>query len=129
MAKIQPSDDRRKAAVDFLQSVVAGKIEDAYRKHVDANGIHHNPFFPAGMDALMKAMMENHAQFPRKKITVKNVVADGDLVAVHSHLVPKSGDAGMIVVHIFRFKGNKIVELWDCGEVIPSDSPNRDGAF
>ncbi len=127
------SDERirayKKAAVQFLEKVVKGNIDEAYRTLVDMNGKHHNHFFPAGFASLQKAMEDNHVQFPAKRITVKNVLADGDLVAVHSELLLKAGGDRMTVVHIFRFKGDKIVELWDCGQQIPADSPNADGAF
>ncbi len=123
------SHGRSDAAVEFLQLVIAGHIDEAYQKHVDMLGTHHNPFFPAGFPALQKAMADNHAQFPDKKLMVKHTLCDGDHVAVHSHLVPKPGDAGMVVVHLFRFQGDRIVEFWDCGQPIPDDCPNRDGAF
>jgi predicted SnoaL-like aldol condensation-catalyzing enzyme len=68
-------------------------------------------------------------QFPNKYFNVKNILADGDLVATHSHLAFKEGEPGMIVVHLFRFKDGKIVEMWDCGQPIQANSPNTDGAF
>ncbi|CAG0950495.1 hypothetical protein GPROT1_00049 [Gammaproteobacteria bacterium] len=69
----------KQAAVQFLQLVAAGRIDEAYQKHVDMQGKHHNPFFPAGFPALRKAMNENHVQFPDKQLTVKNVLGVGDL--------------------------------------------------
>ncbi len=129
MANADSIRTRKEAATDFLKLVVAGRIEEAYRKHVDMNGKHHNPFFPAGMPALRKAMEDNEVQSPNKRITVKHVLGDGDMVAVHSHLVVKPGETEMSVVHIFRFQGEKVVELWDCGQMLPVDSPNSDGAF
>ncbi len=120
---------RKQAAVQFLKIIVAGQIDEAYRRYVDLRGKHHNPFFPAGFPALKKAMIENHAQFPNKQLTVKNVLGDGELVAVHSHIVLRPGETGISAVHLFRFDGNKIVEMWDCGQPVPADSPNKDGAF
>ncbi len=120
---------RKQAAVQFLQLVVAGHIDEAYQKHVDLQGKHHNPFFPAGFPGLRKAMNENHIQFPDKQLMVKNVLGDGDLVAVHSHIVLQPGETGMASVHLFRFRGDKIVEMWDCGQPVPADSPNKDGVF
>jgi len=120
---------RKEIAIKFLELVVAGQFDEAYRKYVDIQGKHHNPFFAAGFPALKQAMMENHAQFPDKKLIVRNVLGDGDLVAVHSHLVLQPGTAEMITVHLFRFQGNAIVEFWDCGQSLPRDSPNVDGAF
>ncbi len=119
----------KQAAVQFLELIVAGKIDEAYRKYADIRGKHHNPFFLAGFPALKKAMIENHAQFPNKQLTVKNVLGDGDLVAVHSHIVLRLGETGISAMHLFRFKGNKIVEMWDCGQPVPADSPNKDEAF
>lgn len=123
------SVDHKQIAREFLQMVVAGDIEQAYRKYVDMQGQHHNFFFPAGFPALQKAMIENHSLFPNKQIEVKNVLADGDLVAVHSRLILKEGGEEMAVVHLFRFEGDRIVEMWDIGNSIPGDSPNADGAF
>ncbi len=116
-------------AVQFLQLVVSGKIDEAYEKYVNLRGKHHNPFFAGGFPALKKAMIENHQQFPNKRLTTKHVLAEGDIVAVHSHIVVKPDEKGLSVVHIFRFENNRIEELWDCGQPIPADSPNADGAF
>jgi len=119
---------RKQAAVQFLQLIVAGRIDDACEMQVDMRGKHHNPFFPSGFPALKKAMVEDHARFPDKVLTVKNVLGDGNLVAVHSHLM-RPNDADIAVVHVFRFQADKIVEMWDCGQPLPTDSPNKDGAF
>ena len=121
--------DYKHAAVEFLQLVIAGRIEEAYEKHVDMRGKHHNPYFAAGFPALQQGMRENHVQFPNKQITIKHVLGDGDLVAVQSHIVPSPGAPGVAAVHLFRFQGDKIVELWDCGQPVLTDSPNLDGMF
>jgi predicted SnoaL-like aldol condensation-catalyzing enzyme len=119
----------KQAAVQFLRLVVEGQIEEAYRFYVDPAGKHHNPFFPAGFPALEKAMEENQLKMPSKQLTVINVLGDGDLAAVHSRLVLSPGGDELATVHLFRFRGDKIVELWDCGQTLPADSPNTDGAF
>lgn len=121
--------ENKQAAVDFLQLVIAGRIDQAYQKYVDMNGKHHNPWFEAGFVPLKKGMMENQAQAPHKQLVIKHVLGDGDTVAVHSHLIPNPGEIGMITLHLFRFAGSRIVEMWDLGQPIPTDSPNTDGAF
>jgi len=120
---------RRDAAVQFLRLVVAGRIAEAYQRYVEPGGRHHNSFFHAGFPALKKAMIEDDAQHPDKQLIVKHALVDGDMAAVHSHLVFRPEEPGMAVVHLFRFEGEKIVEFWDCGQVLPADSPNVDGAF
>jgi predicted SnoaL-like aldol condensation-catalyzing enzyme len=119
----------KQAAVEFLQLIVAGQIDEAYQKYVDTQGKHHNPFFEAGFPALKKAMIEDQTQFPNKQLTVKKVIGDDDFVAVLSHIVMKPNEKAYGTVHIFRFQGEKIVELWDLGQPVPTDSPNNDGMF
>ncbi len=125
----ETSTPRKQAAAQFLKLVVAGQIDEAYRKYVDMNGRHHNPFFEAGFPALQKAMEDNHAQLPNKQINVKHALEDGEFVSVHSQLVLAPGKDVMSVVHLFRFRGSKVVEMWDCGQTVPANSPNKDGAF
>ncbi len=129
MTDISNIQARKQAAVQFLQLVVAGQIDEAYRRHVDIHGKHHNPFFSTGFPALKKAMIEHHVQFPSKQLTVKNGLGDGDLVTVHSHIVLRPGETGIAAVHLFRFRVDKIVKMWDCGQPVPADSPNKDGMF
>ena len=120
----------KKIAIEFLQMVVAGKIDEAYAQFVDMSGKHHNVFFPAGFPALRQAMKDNQKQFPDKKFTVKQAVEEGDKVMTHSQLFMNAEDkAGKVAVHIFRFQNNKIVEMWDCGMPVPENSPNQDGPF
>jgi predicted SnoaL-like aldol condensation-catalyzing enzyme len=123
------NNTRKQAALDFLHLVVAGRIDEAYQKHVDLQGKHHNLYCHAGFPALKKAMIDNHVQFPSKQLMVKNVLGDGNLVAVHSHIVLRPGEPGLAAVHLFRFHSNKIVEMWESGQPVPTDSPNKDGAF
>ena len=66
---------------------------------------------------------------PDKRLDVLRALEDGDLVAVHSHVQQKQDDRGAAVVHIFRFDGDRIAELWDVGQAVPADAVNRDGMF
>ena len=74
-------------------------------------------------------MEENARQNPGKVLEVKRAIAEGELVVVHSHVRQKPGDLGAAVVHIFRFEKGRIVELWDIGQPVPTESPNRYGMF
>src|ERR1041384_7093155 len=96
----------KEKAINFLRLIIEGKIDKAYEKYVDMNGKHHNVFFQGDFHSLKKAMKEAHMQFPNKEFIIKNALEDGEIVAVHSHLVRQSGES-TIVVHIFRFHNNK----------------------
>jgi predicted SnoaL-like aldol condensation-catalyzing enzyme len=75
-------------------------------------------------------MAEAHRASPNKSFDVKRVVEDGDFVVTHSLVVrgdPREPDIS--VVHIFKFEGDKVVELWDVGQLLSKDSPNENGPF
>jgi predicted SnoaL-like aldol condensation-catalyzing enzyme len=120
---------RKDIVVDFLKLVVAGRIDEGYRKHVAMNGKHHNQYSAAGFPALKQAMIDNHAEYPDERIDIKHVIAEGDIVATHSPVSLNPGNMNIAVVHIFRFEGDRIVEFWDLGQPIQADSPNADGMF
>lgn len=116
-------------AVDFLQLIVSGKIEEAYKKYVSPEFRHHNPYFPGDADSLMQAMKENDRISPNKMVEVKQTIEEGENVMVYSHIKQNPEDLGGAVVHIFRFQKGKIIEMWDIGQPIPEDSPNENGMF
>ncbi len=123
------ADARKKIAIEFLQNASAGHPRRIADRCFKPGGRHHNPYFPQGWDALFTAMEEAAKQSPEQRFEVKRALADGDLVAVHSHVIPKPGQAGIAVVHLFRFEGDQIAEFWDVAAMLPEKSANADGAF
>ncbi len=121
--------DHKEAAASFLRLASSGKVEEAYLRYVGASFRHHNPYFPGDAEALKAAMQENVTQFPQKAIDIKHVLVDGDLVAVHARVRLQPDDLGVATIHLFRFEGDRIVELWDVGQAVPESSPNRNGMF
>ncbi len=117
------------AALDFLQMAVAGKIPEAYQKHIGPNFRHHNACFKGDAASLMKGMQENHAQFPKKTFEAKQVLQEGNKVMVFGLVKLKPGDLGIGLMHIFRFEGDRVAELWDMGQPVPENSPNQYGMF
>lgn len=119
----------KERAVSFLELVASGNVREAYENYAGPDFRHHNPYFPGDADSLMSAMEENAAGNPDKILEVKRAIQEGDTVAVHSHVRQNPEDLGGAVVHIFRFRDDRIVELWDVGQAIPEDSPNENGVF
>jgi len=119
----------KEKAVSFLQLVASGDVREAYKRYSSPDFRHHNPFFQGDADSLMLAMEENAVTNPDKVFEVKQVIGEGDMVAVHSHVKQNKADPGGAVVHIFRFHNDLIVEFWDVGQAIPENSPNENGMF
>ena len=120
---------RKEIAVGFLRAAASGNVREAYQQHIAPGFKHHNPFFRGDADSLMKAMEEAAAKNPKKVLNVQRALEDGDFVAVHSRVRQNPGDVGAAVVHIFRFQGDRIIELWDMGQPVPENSPNENGMF
>ena len=120
---------RKDVAVSFLQAAASGRAREAYGRHVDKTFKHHNPYFAGTAEALMAGMDENARQNPQKRLDVLHTVEEGDLVAVHSRVQHTPADRGAALVHLFRFEGDRIAELWDVGQEVPADTPNANGMF
>lgn len=120
---------RKEAAMDFLRLVASGEVREAYRQYGGPEFRHHNAFFRSDAESLMAAMEENAATNPNKVLEIQRALQEGDLVAVHFHIRQEPGDRGAAVVHIFRFQGDRIAELWDVGQPVPESSPNELGMF
>ncbi|WP_299397578.1 nuclear transport factor 2 family protein [uncultured Gelidibacter sp.] len=118
---------KQEIAESFLMLAGTGKVAEAFDTHVAADFIHHNQYFEGTRDALQKAMADAHQTSPNKSIDIKFSYRDQDTVITHSLVIKE--DMDIAVVHIFRFSGDKIVELWDLGQVIAKDSPNHYGLF
>ena len=117
------------AASTFLELVATGHVREATDRFVGKSFVHHNPFFAAGAEALVAAMEENAKRHPHMTLTVERAIGEGEYVAVHSRIKPAPDMPTMAAVHIFRFEGVRVVELWDVVQPLPDDSPNADGMF
>ena len=120
---------RKAAAIDFLHLAASGRAREAFDKYGSAGFRHHNPWFRGDADSLATGMDENATQHPRKSLWVRQAVEEGDVVAVFSEVHHAPGDTGAAVVHIFRFEGDTVAELWDVGQPVPADMVNEHGMF
>lgn len=121
--------ENKKSAVTFLQMVAAGNVREAFKTYTDLGFIHHNFYFHGDAESIIPAMEENAENNPEKSFEVLRAIEEGETVAVHSYVKQDQEDLGAVLVHIFRFQGDRIVEMWDVGQVIPENSPNENGAF
>jgi predicted SnoaL-like aldol condensation-catalyzing enzyme len=88
---------------------------------------HHNAYFKGGRESLKAAMEE--AQRKNPILNIKMALEDGDRVAILSYVRQNPQDRGSAVVHIFRFDGNQVIEMWDLGQPIPENMLNENGMF
>jgi predicted SnoaL-like aldol condensation-catalyzing enzyme len=108
---------------------VEHKVDEAIDKYIDPGYIQHNPMAPTGSEPIRTFFKQFYQSTPTATVSIKRVLADGDLVAVHYNAVPKPGDRGLAVVDIFRIADGKIVEHWDVVQPVPEKSANENTMF
>ncbi|MGZ7046041.1 MAG: nuclear transport factor 2 family protein [Candidatus Aminicenantales bacterium] len=120
---------KKEIAVSFLQLASSGKVREAYEKYIHPDFLHHNPYFMGDRESLLVGMEDSAIEFPDKAYEAVRVLEDGDFVAVHGRIRLKPDTPEYVLIHIFRFEGDRIVEEWEAGQEIPGESPNKNGMF
>ncbi len=129
MQEASKTSNRKQAAISFLKLAASGNVSEAYGNYISPTFRHHNPYFAGDAESLKKGMAEAAAKFPDTTLEVQNVFEEGDLVAVHSRVQHGPDEPEISVVHIFRYEGDRIAEMWDVGMEAPKESPNENGMF
>ena len=105
------------------------KVREAFETWVDPGYVQHNPMAATGRDAAVNFLEPFFAQHPDIHYSIARVIADGNLVAVHSHGKFGADDRGIAVVDILRVEGCKVMEHWDVVQPVPEKSANSNGMF
>lgn len=105
------------------------KPEEAVAKYQGPSYRQHNPGSPDGPEPFIRVVKWLAQTYPSFRLELKRMVAEGDLVVTHSHLIREPGDRGMSVVDIFRLENGGIVEHWDVVQEIPETSANNNTMF
>jgi predicted SnoaL-like aldol condensation-catalyzing enzyme len=114
----------------FVTTLYVDKnVREAFETWVDPAYIQHNPLAQSGRDAAIGFLEPFFAQHPDINYSIKRIIADGNLVAVHSHGRFATDDRGIAVVDILRVEGCKVVEHWDVVQPVPDKSANPNGMF
>ena len=128
-----PADTQKnkKLVTDFFSlAFVEKKIQEAVNTYVGDAYIQHNPNLPDGKEPLIGFLSKIFLQEnPQISVSIKRVIAEGDLVVVHHHSKNSPEDPGQAIVEIFRVKNGKIVEHWDVFQNVPETSANENTMF
>jgi len=108
---------------------VEKRVREAFETWVEPGYIQHNPMAQTGRDAAIAFLEPFFKSHPDIHYSIKRIIADGKLVAVHSHGVFSPGERGLAIVDILRVEGCKIAEHWDVAQAVPEKSANTNGMF
>jgi len=121
---IQNPEQNKKNAIAFYRMAYDGNPAKAVELYVGDEYIQHNPLVGNGPEPLIEYFDRMAQEYANKSIEFVRIVAEGDLVALHTHQVWPGNDE-YVTMDFFRFddKG-KIVEHWDAMQQIPDFSKN-----
>lgn len=105
------------------------KPEQAVAKYIGTNYRQHNPDAPDGPQGVIKYASAYIKANPYLYLEFKRIIAEADLVVVHSHLKANPTDRGNAVVDIFRVEDGKLVEHWDVIQPVSAHPANGNGMF
>ncbi len=111
-------------AIEFYRMAYLGDPRKAVELYIGDDYIQHNPDVANGTQGFIDYFEEMGRDYPDKSIEFVRAVAEGELVALHTHQTWPGNDQ-YVTMDFFRFddKG-KIVEHWDSIQQIPPSSKN-----
>ncbi|MEN8797978.1 MAG: ester cyclase [Flavobacteriaceae bacterium] len=114
----------KKNAIEFYKMAYMGNPELAIEKFVGEEYIQHNPDVADGTQGFIDYFVRMAKDYPDKSIEFVRCIAEGDLVALHTHQIWPGNDQ-YVTMDFFRFDQNgKICEHWDAIQQIPKESAN-----
>jgi len=120
----QNLEQNKKNAIAFYRMAYDGKPKKAVELYVGDEYIQHNPLVGNGTEPLIEYFERMATEYADKSIEFVRSVAEGDIVALHTHQVWPGNDE-YVTMDFFRFDDNgKIVEHWDAMQQIPDFSKN-----
>lgn len=111
-------------AIAFYRMAYEGNPQRAVQLYVGEDYIQHNPLVGNGKVPFIAYFERMAEEYADKSIEFVRAIAEGDLVALHTHQVWPGG-VEYVTMDFFRFDGQgKIVEHWDAMQEIPETSAN-----
>ena len=104
---------------------------DAFHRYFAPDLIQHDPWIADGNGGDTAFLEKRRAEQPDKydatdqyASVIHNIMADGDLVAIKSHVFTSPADPGRVFVDIWRVRGGRFVEHWDVIQPIDHEPVN-----
>ncbi|NOX18296.1 MAG: hypothetical protein GXO87_08440 [Chlorobi bacterium] len=116
-------------AIEFYRTAFEGNPRKAVELFVGDEYIQHNPLVGNGKEKFIEYFERMRKEYPEKRVEFIRAVAEGDLVALHTHQVWPGNDE-YVTMDFFRFDENgKIVEHWDSIQQIPEKTLNGNAMY
>lgn len=122
-------DQNKKNAIAFYKTAYLGQPRQAIEKYVGKDYIQHNPHVADGTKGFIAYFERMQQEYPKKSIEFVRCIAEGNLVALHTHQIWPGKDE-YVTMDFFRFdKQGKICEHWDAIQQIPNEVANPNNMY
>ena len=119
----------KQKAISFYKMAYEGNPQKAIELYVGAEYIQHNPMVGDGIQPFIDYFERMTSEYPNKSIEFIRSVAEGDLVALHTHQIWPD-NVEYVTMDFIRFdKNGKIVEHWDSMQQIPKTSAHNNSMY
>lgn len=117
-------EQNKKSAIQFYKTAFEGNPKQAVEKYVGAEYRQHNPLVKDGTAGFIAYFERMAAEYPDKSVNFVRSIAEGNLVALHTHQIWREPDnKEYVTMDFFRFdEQGKIVEHWDSIQEVIADT-------
>ena len=117
-------EKNKENAIAFYKMAYEGNPKRAVELYVGDQYIQHNPDVADGLGGFIAYFERMQREYPEKSIAFIRCIAEGNLVALHTHQTWPGNDQ-YVTMDFFRFdQDGKICEHWDAIQQIPEKSAN-----
>lgn len=116
-------------AINFYKMAFEGNPKEAVKKYLGNQYIQHNPDVENGSAGFIAYFEKMQLEYPEKEIEFVRCIAEGNLVALHTHQTWPENDH-YVTMDFFKFdEQGKICEHWDAIQQIPENSKNQNTMY
>jgi predicted SnoaL-like aldol condensation-catalyzing enzyme len=116
------SAENKKIVTHFYDQLFSHGNLDVIDEHVGTTYTNHNPQGVDGRDGLKRFITFFRSTFPDLQKITHRVLAEGDLVLLHSESLTAPDATANVVVDIYRVEDGKVVEHWDVIQAVPKET-------
>lgn len=125
----QDLDANKATAVAFYRTAFLGDPVEAVNRYCGEAYIQHNPDVAGGKAGFIEYFERMQRDYPKKSIEFLRIIAEGNLVALHTHQVWPD-EQHYVTMDFFRFDAaGKVVEHWDAIQAVPTASRNGNSMY
>lgn len=123
-----PVEKNKQLVITAYQRIFGDLDSTGVDEFMSKDFLQHNPSTPDGQDGVKELVQMLISQgVPKQKIEFKHVLAEGDIVSLHSRYEMAGKEWRFI--DIYRIENDKLVEHWDAMMQMPDVPANNNPMF